>query len=217
MPSARVSTETMVKPGFANELAAGERHILSKLREVLRAAHVVVPLPADRAAGRVDPVDIPEPPNRRLAGIGGMHALLDELACAHLDMERKLRVDFVLDARPPEARAEPLSELHAGSSTFDTPVANRAHCSVSAASCLRPFRRDSIELGLASKLRDAPVRLDQAAALHSIQRRVERPLFHDDGLVGRFFDPLGDAISVAHSPAERLENERVQRAVKHAV
>ena len=40
-----------------------------------------------RAAGRVHAVDVPEPPNRRLAGIGWMHSLLDELARAHLDME----------------------------------------------------------------------------------------------------------------------------------
>ena len=81
-------------------------------------------------------------PNRRIAASrasAGGHPLLDELARAHLDVEGELRVDLVLDAGPPEPRAEPLSELHAGSSTFDTPVAKRAHCSVSAASCRRPF------------------------------------------------------------------------------
>ena len=139
MPSASVNTATAVKPGFLRSCRHGKRDILRELREVFRAAHVVVPLFADGAAGRVDPVDVPEPPNRGLARLGRMHPLFDELARAHLDVKGELRVDFVFDAGSPETRAEPLSELHAGSSTFETPVAKRAHCSVSAASCRRPF------------------------------------------------------------------------------
>ena len=123
----------------SGKLPAGKLHVLSELREILRAAHVVIPLLSKRATSRVHPVDVPEPSYRGLARLRRRHASFDELARSHVDVEGQLRVDFVLDPGPPEPRAQPLPELHAGSSTLDTPAAKRAHCSVSAASWRRPL------------------------------------------------------------------------------
>ena len=69
------------------------------------------------------------------------HPALDELAGSHLDVERELGVHLVVDARPPEPRAQPLAEGHdAGRSrTLETPAENRAHSAVSAASWRRPL------------------------------------------------------------------------------
>ena len=68
------------------------------------------------------------------------HPALDELAGAHLDVERELGVHLVVDARPPEPRAQPLAEGHdEGRSTLETPAENFAHSAVSAASWRRPL------------------------------------------------------------------------------
>ena len=125
--------------GALRELPACKRDVLGELREILSATHLVVPLFSNRPTDGVHLGDVSKSSNGRLARLGRMHALLDELPRAHLHVEGQLRVDFILDGSAPEPRAEPLSELHAGNSTFDTAVAKRDHCSVSAASCRRPF------------------------------------------------------------------------------
>src|SRR5207302_45887 len=74
--------------------------------------------------------------------------------------------------------------------------------------------RELVELGLASELRRAPLGVDPAFALHSIESRVERSLFHLNRFFRRLFDPTGDGVSVPGAGGERFEHEGVERAVQ---
>src|SRR5215467_13226481 len=73
-------------------------------------------------------------------------------------------------------------------------------------------RAQTIELGLAVVLGQAPFGLDEPCALEAMECRVERA-FADGhrGLCGRL-DPFDDGVSVPWSPTQRLEDEQVERA-----
>ena len=128
------------EPGAAKQLPDGEGDVLPQFGHVLGPSHLVVPLLSERPAPGVDPIDVAEAPDRFLARCVRAHPALDELADAHLDVEGELGVDLVVDARPPEPRAQPLAEGHdEGRSTLETPAENLAHSAVSAASWRRPL------------------------------------------------------------------------------
>ena len=67
---------------------------------------------------------------------------------------------------------------HPGSRIGETAAMNWLKRSVSAANCLRPCAVIRVELRPPPQLRHPPVRLDQAVALHAVERRVERSLLH---------------------------------------
>src|SRR5690348_8041448 len=68
-------------------------------------------------------------------------------------------------------------------------------------------RGQRVVLGVAPGLTDPPLLGEQAFALETMERRIERPLLNDD-VVGRgLADPSADGIAVAWSPADGLEDE----------
>ena len=120
------------------ELAHGEPGVLAKLGEVLAAAHVLVPLPADLAAGRPHGLQIAEAAEGGSARRGRVHAARNVFTGPHLEMELELLAHLVVDVLLPEpAHGGPLRQ--AGRRTFETAEAKRAHCSVSDLSCWRPW------------------------------------------------------------------------------
>src|SRR5690349_1782071 len=71
-----------------------------------------------------------------------------------------------------------------------------------------------VELRLASELRHSPLGFDPPFALHAVERGIERALFDLNRIAGRLFQPACDGVPVSRARAQRLEHERVERAVK---
>ena len=79
---------------------------------------------------------------------------------------------------------------------------------------LSSIRGEPVELGFAPQLGHTPSRLDPPAALHAVERRVERTFLHEHCFAGGVFDESRYRVAVTRSARERLEDERVERAVK---
>ena len=63
-------------------------------------------------------------------------------------------------------------------------------------------------------LADAPLGLQPAALLESVQRRIERAGLDLEQIVGLGADRLADAMAVLRPPLERSENQHVERALE---
>src|SRR5438067_721251 len=74
----------------------------------------------------------------------------------------------------------------------------------------------AIELRGAVVLRESPLRLDEPLPLEAVQGGVERALADDQRRIRGLLDPLDDAIAVAWSPGERLEDQQVEGAAHQA-
>ena len=106
MPSARVSVATSVKAGERLQLADREFQIVAELVEPLREAHVPISLSAKGRHRAFEARDIAEPAERQLACGRRIHAALDELARAHLDVQGELFVDLLLERHAPQPRTQ---------------------------------------------------------------------------------------------------------------
>src|SRR5262245_48333541 len=69
-------------------------------------------------------------------------------------------------------------------------------------------------LGATIVFRSAPLGLDPALLLHSVERRVERAFFDLQYVFGRLLNPLRDFVTVERAARERLENQHRQCALK---
>ena len=120
----------------ALELSDREGDVLSKLVQYsVRRMSLSLPLPIARHVAFTRSMS----PKRRTAAsrIPGAHPAGLELARPHLDVKPQLRVDLVVDARAPEARAQRAAELRHvpdGRRTLVTAAEKRAHSWVSAVS-----------------------------------------------------------------------------------
>ena len=149
------------KPGGRAQLPQREQHILAKLVEILRTAHVFVSLMTKGPAVATHPLDVAElgarPGPRRVT----RQPLRLVVARPHLEMERHFIVHLVAHAEAEQPRALPAIEdrlpasgcrlpriddrrsslpiAHPDASRiFETPAENCAHCAVWARSCRRP-------------------------------------------------------------------------------
>ena len=136
MPSASVSVATSVKAGELLQLPERELHVVAELLEPLGEAHLTISLSAQVGHRSFEARDIAQPADRQLARGRRIHAARDELARPHLDVERELFVDFLIDRDAPQPR--PKGALHVANRTFETPAENRRQVAISAASCSRP-------------------------------------------------------------------------------
>ena len=71
-----------------------------------------------------------------------------------------------------------------------------------------------VELRATVAIGDAPLRRDPPAPLETVERRVQRPLLDQEDRAGRVLDPLAHAIAMHRAPAQRLEDEQVERAAQ---
>src|SRR3954467_8068675 len=67
--------------------------------------------------------------------------------------------------------------------------------------------RQLVVLGIAVVVRRGPPRLDPAAALEAMQRRVERSLLNLDDARGDLVEPLGDRPAMLRFERQGLEDE----------
>jgi hypothetical protein len=86
------------------QLAHGKLHVVSGLFEPLRELHLTLSLSAKVDACAFEAPDITQPADSHLAGNPRIGSTLDQFACAHLDMEGELLVDFLIDRHAPEPR-----------------------------------------------------------------------------------------------------------------
>src|SRR6186713_3352234 len=71
-------------------------------------------------------------------------------------------------------------------------------------------RGELIELRLAIVLGEAPLGLDQATLLESMERRIKRPFLDLQLGPARLGDPPRDCVAMSWSPAQRLEHEDIE-------
>src|SRR3954463_6006472 len=71
---------------------------------------------------------------------------------------------------------------------------------------------ETVKAGAAIAVRHAPLGRDQPLHLQALEGGVERPLFDGQYVGRRQPDLLGDAVAVKLRPAERLEDEKVERS-----
>ena len=136
MPSASVSVATSVKAGELPQLPEREFQIVPELLEPEGDAHFTISLSAKVGHRAFEARDVAQSTERQLAGGLRIHAALDELARPHLDVQRELFVDLLIDRDAPQPRTK--GALHVESRTFETPAENRRQVAISAASCSRP-------------------------------------------------------------------------------
>src|SRR5262245_40542606 len=74
--------------------------------------------------------------------------------------------------------------------------------------------RQSIQARTPVVLRNVPLGLDPACVLHAVKRRIERALFDAEDVSRDGADVRGDAVAVLRAETERLQDQKVQRALK---
>src|SRR5438270_2497491 len=80
-----------------------------------------------------------------------------------------------------------------------------------------PGFRQLVELCLPVVFRRSPLRVDPAAILEAVERRIERALIDLQHVARDLLDPLRDAPAVHRLERERLENQHVERALQDVV
>ena len=95
-----------MKPGDRLHLPERVRHIVSELLEPLCQSHLSISLSAKVLAGPFELPEIADPRQHDLARGLRVHAALDQLARAHLDVEGELLVDLLIERHTPQPRTE---------------------------------------------------------------------------------------------------------------
>jgi hypothetical protein len=78
---------------------------------------------------------------------------------------------------------------------------------------LAAFSSETVELGAAIVLGEAPLGVDDAVQLESMKGWIERPFFDAQDFVGNLLDPLRDAPTVHRSAGEGFQDQHVQSAL----
>lgn len=130
MPSASVRVATSVKAG-ESQLAKRKLQIVHELFEPKGHAHFTISLSAKVRHCAFEAREVAQATRRQVAGGLRIHAALDELARPHLDVQRELLVDLLIDRDAPEPRTQ--GALHQENRTFETPAENRRQMAISAA------------------------------------------------------------------------------------
>ena len=143
--------------------------------------------------------DVAQPAERQLARGRRIHAARDELARAHLDVQRELFVDLLLERHAPQPRTE--GALHVANRTFETPAENRRQVASLGGELLAARVGEAVQLGAPAELGRAPLGLDPAPPLEAVEGRIERAVFDQHGVAGRLLDEAGDGVAVARTSA----------------
>jgi hypothetical protein len=201
--------------------------ILEESVEPLASLHVSLPSRGGRmeATRLVVGAETAEGLGARLVGAkAAPHELLD----AHVEVEADLLVDVALETRaaahgePEEAadaRADPALD-HA--TVLCAP--RRGEDSGHRLGVAEPARGLGAEVGASRRggavvartavvRRDAPLRLDEAALLHAMQRLIEGAVVDIQRSAGPLLEPRGDLEAVHRTPGERAEHEHVERSL----
>ena len=136
MPSASVSDRHQREGRRALHLAKRKPHVVAQFFEPQGETHLTISLSAQAGHLLFEACHIAEALDRLFASRVRIHSAIDELAGTHLDVQRELLVDFLIDRDPPEPRTK--GALHVENSTFETPAEKRRHVAISASSCVRP-------------------------------------------------------------------------------
>src|SRR5688500_18654817 len=72
----------------------------------------------------------------------------------------------------------------------------------------------TVELRASIVRRELPLGLDPAALLQAMERWVKRTFADLEDLARQLLDPPRDGVAVGRSPAQRLEDEQVERALQ---
>ncbi len=89
-------------------------------------------------------------------------------------------------------------------------AANRFHLVVSLPSCLRPGGGERIKARLAVVCGGSPSRGNPAALLEPLQRRIKRPVLHQQLFVRSLLDRPRDALPMLRPENQRAQNQQVQ-------
>src|SRR5205823_9330350 len=73
-------------------------------------------------------------------------------------------------------------------------------------------RRERVELRAAFVLALAPLRVDQALVFETVQRWIQRPLWHVQDILGNLRYAQQHAIAVQRLQRDRLQNQHVESA-----
>jgi len=216
------------EPRHASELSQRITRVLPELVDPFCTAHISLPSFANAATGVVDSIEVAEATDGFGARDLGLEPTRDVFARAHLDVERELGVDFVGDARFPQEGSQLATECprtrHGARWARDGPLGGQEDPRHGTrepspflglgAQLLASRGGELVKLRLSPELGLTPLGFDPSFAFHAVERRVERAFF-DDQLVGaRVLEPPRDGVPVPGSPAQGLEDQGVQRAVK---
>ena len=117
MPSASVSAATSAKAGERRSCRTRELHIVARARRAIGVRRISRSLFLPRSMHvRLSVARSPSRPWPAIARADRIHAALDELARAHLEVEGDLLVHFLVERHAPEPRAK--GALHRANSTL---------------------------------------------------------------------------------------------------
>jgi hypothetical protein len=97
---------------MAPHLPPGEAEVLPKLASTLDSPHAPISPFSERAASGPHASDIAHSPFGLAPGLHGSQPAVDVLTCSHLEMERELVVDFIVDGRFPGPQVETSQTRH---------------------------------------------------------------------------------------------------------
>ena len=107
-----------------------------------------------------------------------------------------------------------MQERHAPSNTLVMENAMRSQRCRCCSSCRRPGGREPVILGVAIVLAGAPLRLQLAVLLETVERREQRPGIDLKVAVTEDGEPLRDAVAVHRLTGEDPENHQVEHALR---
>ena len=135
MPSASVSVATSVNAGAVRNCRNANLMSSRNSSSHRVTLHLTISLSAKVHTRPLEAAHVAHLLDRQRARGRRIHAAGDELARAHLDVQRDLFVELLIERHAPQPRTQ--GTLHVAN-TFETPVENFFHVAISAASCSRP-------------------------------------------------------------------------------
>ena len=75
-----------------------------------------------------------------------------------------------------------------------------------------PLGSQLIELCAAIVFRERPFAHDESALVESVEREIERAIFDLDRIAACLIDPASDSVSMARTPGQCAQDQKVERA-----
>ena len=228
MPSASVRTATIANAGRASHLTKRVAHVGDARSEPVALSDGGLALSRGGVESSAGVVEVSESSHGFLSRRVRRHARPHEIGDPHREVTFDLEVHLGVDARPSaEAEVEQAS-IGAGSRHDGRRV---MRCGWRATGCRDRFGvaqpggglgaqalaaggRELVVAGAPVVLARAPLGAEPAASFHALQRLIERAVVDAERAVRALLEPGRDGVAVHGAPAERFENEEVERALE---